>query len=334
MEAIKKILNQPEHAVGEALDGLAALTPRTVQRLPGFPVLVKRNLPAGRVGILIGGGGGHEPLFGGFVGENLADAAVSGNFFAAPAPDVILAAIKAIDRGAGVLMVYGNYAGDNMNFDIAAELAEEKGIRTRTVRVRDDVATTEPEERRGIAGDVFVIKIAGAAAAGGGNLETVSKIVSRARDNTFSLGVAVKAGSNPETGILTFELPDDEIEVGMGLHGEPGVSRQGLTQADPLVDDMVDRLLGVAGVVGGERIAVLVNNLGATTYTELFVINRRIHQNLADRGLRVHDTILGTFCTTQEMAGFSISVLKLDDEITALYDTPVASVALTRRGVL
>lgn len=333
MSNVKKILNDPGDAVAEALAGLAALTPRTVKQLPDLPVLVKREIPSGKVGLLVGGGSGHEPLFGGFVGDGLADAAVSGHFFAAPTPDVILEAIKAVDSGNGVLMVYGNYAGDNMNFDIAAELASEEGIETRTVRVRDDIATEDQDERRGIAGDVFVIKIAGAAATERRNLDEVYEIACEARNNTYSLGVAVKAGSNPETGTLTFELPDDEIEIGMGLHGEPGVTRQKMPKADPLVDEMASRILGVSGIGNGDTVAVLINNLGASTYTELFVVNRHLQSVLKSAGVTVLDTQLGTFCTTQEMAGFSISLLKLTDQMTRLYEKPVSSVALTMRGL-
>jgi phosphoenolpyruvate---glycerone phosphotransferase subunit DhaK len=334
MSKIKKILNEPENAVEEALQGLVALTPNSVHRLDDAPVLVKNRIPDGKVGLLVGGGSGHEPLFGGFVGENLADAAVSGNFFAAPTPDVILAAIKAVDRGNGVLMVYGNYAGDNMNFDIAAELAAEEGIRTQTVRVRDDIATADAEERRGIAGDLFVIKIAGAACAASNDLDEAHRITSQARDNTFSLGVALKAGSNPETGKLTFELPADQIEIGMGLHGEPGVARQSLPKADPLVDDMVERILSASGIGSDDDVTVLVNNLGSTTYLELFLINNRLQKTLKQRDIRVYDTQLGTFCTTQEMAGFSISLLKLTDEMKKHYDKQVMSVALKMGGRL
>lgn len=329
---MKKLMNNPERAVAEAFDGLSLVRPRDVGRVDGQPILVRTEIPDGKVAVLVGGGSGHEPLFGGFVGTNLADGSVSGNFFAAPTPDTVLAATKAVHRGAGVLYVYGNYAGDNLNFDMAAELADDESIRVRTVRVRDDVATERVEDRRGIAGDVFVIKIAGGAAARHADLDTVAALAEAARDNTFSIGVALKPGSNPETGEFTFELPDDELEIGMGLHGEPGVARRALMSADELTDMMVDRLFEKAQVRAGETVAVLLNDLGSTTYMELLIANRRLQQRLSDAGVTVHDTVIGSFCTTQEMAGFSISLLKLEGELTELYDMEADSVAFTKRG--
>ena len=246
MKTAKKIINDPRNVVPELLEGLVEAYHGRVRKLAGVTALVKSNLPQGKVGLLIGGGSGHEPLFAGFIGENLADGAACGNIFAAPTPDVILEATRALDQGKGVLYLYGNYAGDNMNFDIAAELAADEGIETRTVRVWDDVASAPPErieDRRGIAGDLFVIKIAGGVSATVDDLEEVSRVTAKARDNTRSMGVAVAAGSIPETGEPTFELGADEIEIGMGLHGEPGVSRQKLLRADALVDMMLDRIL-------------------------------------------------------------------------------------------
>lgn len=331
---IKKILNDPQNAVLEAVEGIVAAIPDKIQQLASLPIVVKKNLEPHRIGLLIGGGSGHEPLFNGFVGKGLADAAVSGNFFAAPTPDIILAAIKAVDRGSGVLLVYGNYAGDNMNFDIAAEFADEESIETKTIRVNDDIATEIIEERRGIAGDLFVIKIAGAAVEEYTSLHEVAKITERATNNTRSIGVALKAGSHPETGEKTFELPDDEIEIGMGLHGEPGVARHKLIKADELVDLMYLRLLDEMKLNSTTPVAVLVNNLGSTTVLELMIINRRLQHNLKREGIPVHDILIGSFCTTQEMAGFSISFLRLDDELTRLYNKPADSFALKMEGIL
>jgi dihydroxyacetone kinase-like protein len=333
-ERTKKVFNNVGDIVDETLEGLVAAYGGRVHRIPETGAVVKSQLPPDRVGILIGGGSGHEPLFPGFIGENLADGSACGNIFAAPSPDTILAATKAVDRGKGVLYVYGNYSGDNMNFDIAAELATEEGIETRTVRVWDDVATEEVEERRGIAGDLFVIKVAGAApAAGYDDLDAVFDITSRARDNTRSLGVGVSPGTFPETGKPTFELPEDEIEIGMGLHGEPGVSREKMTSADDLVDNMMDRLLGDFGLGSKDEVAVLVNDLGSTTVGELLIVNRRVQANLSKAGISVHDVQIGRFCTTQEMAGFSISLLKLDDELKRLYDMAASSMAFSKGGM-
>lgn len=327
---MKKIVNDPRDVVLEMLDGSVEANHGRVRKLEDVAALVKTELPAGKVGLLIGGGSGHEPLFHGFVGTNLADGVACGNIFAAPTPDVILAATRALDQGRGVLYLYGNYAGDNMNFDIAAELAAEEGITTRTVRIWDDVASAPPErieERRGIAGDLFVIKIAGAVAATAGDLEEVYRVTAKARDWTRSMGVALSAGSIPETGEPTFELPEDEIEVGMGLHGEPGVSRQKLIPADPLVDMMLEHILADLRFERGDQVCLLVNDLGATTMMELLIANRRVRQVLRERGVAVHDTVVGSFCTCQEMAGFSITLLKLDEELQRYYDMPADSLA-------
>jgi dihydroxyacetone kinase-like protein len=285
------------------------------------------------VGLLIGGGSGHEPLFPGLVGEGMADGAACGNIFAAPTPNVILQATRALNQGKGVLYLYGNYAGDNMNFDIAAEMAADEGIAIRTVRVWDDVASAPPEgaeERRGIAGDLLIIKIAGAVSAAVTDLDEVFRITTKARDHTRTMGVALSAGSIPETGEPTFELPDGEMEIGMGLHGESGVSRGKLLPADALVAEMMERILVDLPFRRSDEVCLLVNNLGATTMMELLIANRKARQILRDAGIRVHDSIVGTFCTCQEMAGLSITLMKLDGELKTYYDAPARSLAFTR----
>lgn len=334
MRPAKKILNDPGNVVAELIEGLVDAYNGEVEKLPDVTAVVKTRLHQGKVGLLIGGGSGHEPLFPAYIGENMADGAACGNVFAAPSPDCILAATRRLNQGRGVLYVYGNYAGDNMNFDIAAELAAEEGISTRTVRIWDDVASAPPEraeERRGIAGDLFVIKIAGAAAASLDDLDEVYRVTAKARDHTRTLGVAVAAGSIPETGQPTFELADDEIEIGMGLHGEPGVSREKLLQADPLVTKMMSKLLPDLPIRGGDAICLLINDLGSTTWLEMLIVNRRVSQILREQGVAVYDTLVGSFATCQEMAGFSITLMKLDDELKAYYDRPAESLALTRR---
>jgi phosphoenolpyruvate---glycerone phosphotransferase subunit DhaK len=230
------------------------------------------------------------------------------------------------------VLVYGNYAGDNMNFDMAAELADAEGIETRTVRVWDDVAAApkaEIDKRRGIAGDVFVIKIAGAAAATIADLDEVYRIASKARDNIRSLGVSIRAGSLPETGELTFELADDEIEIGMGAHGEPGVAREKLKPADALADQMLAAILDDGLVRSGDEICLMLNDLGATTMMELLIVNRRLRKSLRQQGIEVFDTKIGSWLTTQEMAGFSITIMKLDDELRTYYTMPARSWAWT-----
>lgn len=328
MKKVKKIVNDPKNVVSELLEGLVLAYQGKIKRLEGVNALVKTHLPEGKVGLLIGGGSGHEPLFHGFVGENMGDGAACGNIFAAPTPDVILEATRALNQGSGVLYLYNNYAGDNMNFDMAAEMAEEEGITVRTVRIWDDVASAPPErkeDRRGIAGDVFIIKIAGSVSAAVKDLDEVVRVTEKARDHTRSMGVAVAAGSIPETGEPTFELPEDEIEIGMGLHGEPGVVRGKMLPADLLVEKMMDRLIGDLPFERGNEVCLLINDLGSTTMMELLIINRKVRHLLKDKGIQVYDTAMGSFCTCQEMAGFSITLMKLDEELKKHYDRPADS---------
>jgi dihydroxyacetone kinase-like protein len=330
----KKIMNDPKKVVEELLEGLVEAYHGKIEKLEDVNVLVRTDMPAGKAGLLIGGGSGHEPLFHGFVGENMGDGAACGNIFAAPTPDVILAATQALNQGNGVLYLYGNYAGDNMNFDIGAEMAAEEGIEVKTVRIWDDVASAPPErmdDRRGIAGDLLIIKVAGGVAATVQDLEEVYRVTAKARDHTRSMGVAVSAGSIPETGEPTFDLPDDEIEIGMGLHGEVGVSRGKMLPADLLVEKMMVRILADLPFESGDEVCLLINDLGATTMMELLIVNRRVRQILRERGINVHDTIIGSFCTSQEMAGFSISLMKLDDDLRRYYDMPASSFGYTKR---
>ena len=328
MSKPKKIINDPKDVVAELLDGLVQAYHGKIKKLEGVQALVKTNLPADKVGLLIGGGSGHEPLFHGFIGDNMADGAACGNIFAAPTPDVILAASKALNQGNGVLYLYNNYAGDNMNFDIGAEMAADEGIDIKTVRIYDDVASAPPEqkeERRGIAGDVFIIKISGGAAATIKDLDEVVRITEKARDNTRSMGVALSAGSLPETGEPTFELPEDEIEIGMGLHGEAGVARGKMLPANQMVEDMLGRILADFPLKRGDEVCLLINNLGSTTMMELLIVNSKINAILNAKGIKIYDTAMGSFCTSQEMAGFSISLTKMDSEIKKYYYMPADS---------
>lgn len=333
MSNIKKIINDPRNVVPELIEGMVEAYHGRVRLLPGGFGFAKTEIPDGKVALLIGGGSGHEPLFHGYVGDNMADGAACGYIFTSPTPDVILEATRAVHRNNGVLYLYGNYAGDNLNFDMAAELAEAEGIRVQTVRIWDDIASAPPErasERRGVAGDIFIIKIAGAAAATLDTLDEVARVTTKARDLTRSLGVAVKAGSLPESGKLTFELGEDEIEIGMGVHGEPGVSREKLLPADALTTKMMDMLLADMPFQRGDAVCLLLNDLGATTQMELLIVNRKVREILRAREIQVYDTLLGSFATTQEMAGFSISLMKLDDELKMYYDMPCRSLGLTK----
>jgi dihydroxyacetone kinase-like protein len=333
MKHPKKIINDPRSAVRELLEGVVEASAGRIKPLSSVQALVKTHIPDGKVGLLIGGGSGHEPLFPGFIGDNMADGAACGNIFSAPTPDLILEATRAVHRGSGVLYLYGNYAGDNMNFDIAAEMATEAGITVKTVRVWDDVASAPPgseEERRGIAGDLFMIKVAGGAASVLDRLDEVQRVAAKARDQVRTMGVAIAAGSIPETGEPTFELPDDEIEIGMGLHGERGVAREKMLPADPLVDKMMDRILTDLPFGRGDEVVLLINDLGSTTMMELLIANRRVHRILRETGIAAYDTVIGSYCTCQEMAGFSITLMRVDDELKRYYDLPARSLGFVK----
>jgi len=329
----KKVLNDPKKVVAEMIEGLVLANDGRVYKLPNHAAIVRTDLPDSKVALLIGGGSGHEPVFHGFVGRNMGDGAACGQVFAAPAPDIIYEAAKAVHRGKGIVFLYGNYAGDNMNFDIASEMLQDDGIDVRTVRVTDDVAAAPPErthDRRGIAGDIYMIKIAGGAASELDTLDQVERVVRKAVANVRSIGVAVAAGSIPETGKLTFELADDEIEVGMGAHGEAGVARQKMKPADAIADELTQKILSDLPFKAGDEVALMINNLGATTMMEMLIVNRRIHQILDKEGIKVHRSDVGTWLTVQEMAGFSVTLLRLDDELKHYLDLPAESLGYSR----
>ncbi len=330
---MKKILNDPNQAVDEMIEGYLQAYPRYYERVPGVKGLTVKN-KKDKVAILTGGGSGHEPLFLGLVGEGIADGVAIGNVFAAPTPDTVYEVTKAIDTGKGVLYIYGNYAGDVLNFDMGAEIADMEDIKTRTVRVWDDVASApieRIEDRRGIAGDVFVIKIAGAASDAGLDLDEVTRITEKARDNTRSIGVALSPGSIPASGKPTFELPEDEIEFGMGLHGEPGVKRTKMVKADELTDTMLENIFKDFEYNKGDEVVVLVNGLGSTTMMEMFIVSRRVSQVLEKKGISIYDTDVNSYCTCQEMAGVSITIMKLDNELKKYYNYPAFSPYYTKK---
>lgn len=332
MKTPKKILNDPRRATEEMMQGLVLACDGRVGRVAGHGAFFRNDIPDGKVALLVGGGSGHEPIFGGFLGLNLADGAAAGEVFTSPSPQTICEAARAIHRGRGVVFVYGNYSGDTMNFDMAAEMLAAEGIATRTVRVRDDVAVgapDRPDERRGIAGDVLVIKVAGGAAAQLDDLDAVARVAAKAEANTRSMGVAVSPGSLPESGRPTFEIGDDEIEIGMGAHGEKGVARQKLSTADDIVDQMMAPILRDLPYARGDAVALLINNLGATTMFELLIANRRVRQILDREGITVHRSFVGSWLTSQEMAGFSITLMRLDAELTHYLDLPAASFGFT-----
>ena len=329
---LKKLLNDPFDAVDEMLDGFVTAHADVV-RLAAPRVVARREAAHDKVGLVVGGGSGHEPAFAGYVGAGLADAAACGNVFAAPSPDVCLDAIRAASSGRGVLLCYGNYAGDVLNFDLAAELAADEGIATATLRVSDDVASARPQDRaarRGIAGDLFVFKVAGAAAERGEDLAGVAALAGRANDACRSLGVALSACEVPGSGRPTFEIGPDELEIGMGVHGEPGIRRGTLEPADAVAEQMLEAILAdwrADGVDGGEA-ALLVNGLGATPYMDLYVLYRAARRGLEAAGWTVSRSFVGEYVTSLEMAGASFSVLRLDDELRALLDAPARTARL------
>ncbi|MGA4668769.1 dihydroxyacetone kinase subunit DhaK [Propionibacteriaceae bacterium Y1923] len=330
MAQVKKIMNKPEDLVDETLDGLVAISQGLLARDPGSRVVRSTKIEQGKVGLVVGGGSGHEPMYGAFVGPGLANASVSGNIFAAPAPQHVQEAIEAADAGAGVLIVYGNYAGDILNFDLGAEDAEDNGVKSRTVLVRDDVATDDREGRRGIGGAYYVVKAAGAACAKGLSLDEAAEVTERVEFNTRTIGVALRAGVLPDTGKRTFELGEDEIEIGLGVHGEVGVERTKLQTADQIAENMLNRILVDLPFESGDRVAVLMNNLGATTQMEMLIVYRRIAQLLEEKGITVERTDIGAPFTSQDMAGFSLTLLKLTDEIAELIAAPCESVPWTQ----
>ena len=326
---MKKILNADvSNVVEEMLQGYLLAYRHFYKRVKEYHAIVYRGHRKDKVALVIGGGSGHEPMFTGFCGAGLADGVACGNICASPNPDLVRAAGAAVDQGKGVLFVYGCYAGDNLNFDMGEELLQKEGVRTAHVRVWDDLASAPRErvsDRRGIAGDVFVIKIAGAACDAGLELDEVVRITEKTRDRLNTIGVATSPGTLPGNERPTFELADDEMEFGMGIHGEPGIERTKMQTAQEMVDRMYRELKEEMGLQAGDEIAVLVNGLGSTPLLELNLVYFDLYQHLKEDGIRVYDSEIKTYCTSMEMGGFSISILKLDEELKIYYDMPCYS---------
>ena len=325
--APKKIMNRPEDFVIEATAGFLDAHGDRYEQVEDASGLRVKNVKD-KVAVAVGGGSGHEPIFGYFLGENLADAAAVGNVFTSPDPGTVLKTALSVERGKGILFVYGNYSGDDMNFDIASEMLDDMGIQVKTVRVSDDVASAPKDrwtDRRGIAGNILTIKIAGAATASGLDLEEAFRVASKARDNVYSMGIALTSSAIPGEEKPIFDLPDDEMEYGVGIHGEPGVRRTKMMPADQIVDDIVAKLLEDSGIQAGDEVCTLVNGLGATPLTELNIMNHRLAVVLREKGIRIHNMEVGTWITSMEMAGASITLLKLDEELRKYYDMPCDS---------
>ena len=330
---VKKLQNDPEKIVDEMLEGIVAAHPNHIKQLANSPrSIVAVGAPKeGKVGIVVGGGSGHEPTFLGFVGKGLADGCAVGNVFASPPPEPVLECAKAVSGGAGVLFQYGNYAGDVMNFDMAAEMGAMDDIEIRTVLSTDDVATENVEERRGVAGNFFIFKAGGASADMMKSLDEVERIVKKANDETFTMGLALTPCSLPQTCKPNFELGDEEIEIGIGIHGEPGINRTNVITADEATDQIVDHLFKNMEPSKGDKVAVLVNGMGGTPLMELYVMNRRVHQRLKDKGLDIHATWVGNYCTSLEMAGASITLHRMDGELLEMLEHP-CDCAMFRSG--
>lgn len=331
----KKIMNAPDDVVNEMMEGFLGAYHRYYEQVPGVNGVLYKGRRKDKVSLVIGGGSGHEPMFAGFVGKGLGDAAACGNVFASPDPGTIVETAQAAHSGKGVLFVYGNYAGDNLNFDMAEEMLSDQGIQSTHVRVWDDCASAPPEsieDRRGIAGDVFVLKIAGAACDAGLSLEEVVRVTEKARDSLRTIGVATSPGQIPGAENPTFQLADDEIEYGMGLHGEPGIQRDTMKPADELVSVMYDHLTKDMPLGAGDEICVLVNGLGSTTILEMSIVYRKVKNLLEEAGVSVYDADINSYCTCMEMGGFSISFMRLDEELKKYYDAPCHCPYYTKEG--
>ena len=330
---MKKIINKPENYVDEMLEGLYAAHPDYITyTADDLRCLVTSNKVAGKVGIVTGGGSGHLPLFLGYVGKGMLDGCCVGGVFQSPSPEQVFNVTKEVDDGAGVLYIYGNYNGDILNFDMGAEMADfEEDIRVETVVAGEDVASAapagpgEPNHRRGVAGIVFVYKCAGAAAAQMKDLDEVKRIAEKAAANVRTMGVALTPCTIPEVGKPGFTIADDEMAIGMGIHGEAGIRNGKIEPADAIVDEMLEKILPDIPYVKGDEVAAMVNGLGATPLDEQYIVTRHIDKRLKEEGIKVHRYYVGEFATAMEMAGFSISLFKLDDELKELLDAPAAT---------
>jgi len=326
---MKKIINSPENVVDEMLDGFVKAHPQYVKRLENLNVIVRSNPKTGKVALVSGGGSGHEPSHAGYVGEGMLDAAVAGEVFTSPTPDQVYEAIKAVNTGNGVLLIIKNYTGDVMNFEMASDMAKDEGIEVEQVIVNDDVAvedSTYTTGRRGIAGTIFVHKIAGAKAEKGGSLQEVKNVAEKVIKNVKSMGMALTSCTLPAVGKPSFSLGDNEMEIGIGIHGEPGTHREIVKPANEIVDELLEKIFDNLELNNGDEVAVMVNGMGATPLMELNIVNSRVYDVLVDRGIQIVKTYVGNYMTSLDMAGFSITILKLDDELKELLlykaDTP------------
>ncbi|MGL4570605.1 MAG: dihydroxyacetone kinase subunit DhaK [Clostridium sp.] len=329
---MKKLINNPDNILEDMIEGMLYAHDNHLRRIDGFDVLLRKNSKdKGKVALVSGGGSGHEPAHAGYIGYGMLDAAVCGEVFTSPTPDQIYEAIKEVDNGAGVLLVIKNYTGDVMNFEMAQEMAEMEGIKVQSVVVNDDVAVEDSlytAGRRGIAGTVFVHKIAGAKAEEGASLIEVKDVAEKVINNVRSMGMALTSCTVPAAGKPNFKLAEDEVEIGMGIHGEPGTHREKILTANEIAAQLVNKILEDMKLEENDEVAVMINGLSGTPLMELYIINKKVREMLEDIEVKVYKTFVGEYMTSLEMSGCSVSLLKLDDELKKLLDAKSDTPAL------
>lgn len=318
---MKKVINNPSNVIQDMVKGMTLANGEQWQQVEGTNVICRKELSPGKVGLVSGGGSGHEPAHAGYVGKGMLDAAVVGEVFTSPTPDQIFEAIKAVDQGNGVLLVVKNYTGDVLNFEMAGELAEAEGIRVEQVIVNDDIAVKDSDftiGRRGIAGTVFVHKVAGAKAEQGASLDEVKAAAEKTINQVRSMGMALTPCTVPDAGKPSFHLDEDEMEIGIGIHGEAGTERKKVATAKEIAEELTNNIIEDAGLSAGDEVAVMINGMGSTPEMELFIVNGHVHDLLKEKQISVHQTYVGEYMTSLEMAGFSVTLLKVDSEIKQL----------------
>ncbi|MEG1482143.1 dihydroxyacetone kinase subunit DhaK [Clostridium sp.] len=329
---MKKLINNPDNVLEDMIEGMLYAHDNHLRRIDGFDVLVRKNSKdKGKVALVSGGGSGHEPAHAGYIGYGMLDAAVCGEVFTSPTPDQIYEAIKEVDNGEGVLLIIKNYTGDVMNFEMAQEMAEMEGIKVQSVVVNDDVAVEDSlytAGRRGIAGTVFVHKIAGAKAEEGASLIEVKDVAEKVINNVRSMGMALTSCTVPAAGKPNFKLAEDEVEIGMGIHGEPGTHREKILTANEIAAQLVNKILEDMKLDENDEVAVMINGLSGTPLMELYIINKKVREMLEDIQVKVYKTFVGEYMTSLEMSGCSVSLLKLDDELKKLLDAKSDTPAL------
>ena len=331
---MKKVINDSKDILNEMIGGMLKAFPEKIVQLNDLPIILRKNKKKSKVALVSGGGSRHEPAHGGFVGLGMLDGAVAGEIFSSPSADKIYEAIKAVDTGEGVLLIIKNYSGDIMNFEMAAEMAELENINVKKIIVDDDIAvenSTYTIGRRGIAGTIFVHKILGAAAEKGYSLEELEVLGQKVVKNLKTMGIALEACINLTTGIKSFDLKEDEVEIGLGIHGEPGTHREKTQKADEYVNILMKKIL-MESEINNEKVAVLVNGLGSTTLIELFIVNNRVADILSEKEIKVAETMVGNYMTSMDMSGFSITILKLDEEVETLLKSESDTISLSKNG--